>query len=357
MHFSSSVIHPFISNEIKYFEKKSHFVTYFDINDKDYFRMLLNDEFFAVVLREIKNSQPFDSNLNQKNRIGFKELWKFFGLILFSQVVELDSIDDFWRPNSPILTQFRIKNMLQKQDFLTILGNIVRLNSRMHRNWILDMINTKNKRNYIPSSNLVLHDQKINTESSTTTNCYFLIDSENDYIFYSKFFDTQPLKYEIAKSSFCQITFQKFVYFNENFDREIIESYSCFHDKVYICAFSQQQVPFENNIFDDSNQKNTFLTTNFPSIVIDKICKTDDKLSELNKFLEEKLECTEKIKKINLSSKKKQIFKGLSNILFSLEIAVWNSYVMHQITCKKNGMISQKFNKFRLEIIQNLIGE
>ena len=345
----------FGDNEIHLFEKKSQlaFNSREGMIALDYFKILLNEErFFEMILKETNNCQLCGPDLNQ--RIGLKKIFKFFGMILYSQLIELESIQDFWKEDSSFFAQLTITNMLKKKDFLTILENIVKLNARKNPDWVLEIINRQSKKSYIPSSNFVLHDRLIEIDSSSM-NCYFLIDSENDYIFFSKFFNTKSFEYELVKSSFCEITFQKFVYFNENFDSKIIKSYSSLYNKVLICAFSQQKVS-ENHNFEIGNKENNIFT-NFPSFLIDKICKADDKCIELSKVLEEKLECTKKIEKTNLFlEKKNHLFKSLGNLLYSLEIAIMNSYVLYKMACTKKNIIPQERSKFRLEMIEQLIG-
>ena len=65
---------------------------------------------------------------------------------------------------------------------------------------------------------------------------------------------------------------------------------------------------------------------------------------------------TKNIEKNNLFlEKNNHLFKSLSNILYGLEIAVWNSYILHKMACTKLNIIPKEPNKFRLEIIQELM--
>ena len=292
-----------LQSEIQQFEKKGQMVfnASKSMNPLDYFKIFLNEErFFEKILNETSNCHLLTPNLNQK--IGLNSIMKFFGIILFSQLVELENIYDFWNEDGSF-GKLPIKNILPKSIFFTIFENIAKLNAKKNPDWILDIINKQSKQSYIPSSNIVLYDRVIEIDSSSM-NCYFLIDSENDYIFFSKFFNTKSFEYELVKSSFCEITFQKFVYFNESFDSKIITSCCSPSDKILFCAFSQQKVS-ENQNFEIGNNENN-IVTNFPRLIIERICKTNERCIELSQALEDKLDCVKKIQKANLFLEKKK---------------------------------------------------
>lgn len=351
---SPSIMGPF-PNEIHQFEKKSKIVFYSTNNmtPLDYFKILLNEEqFFENILNETNNFHLLTPNLNQK--IGFNSIMKFFGILLFSELVEIENIYDFWNENG-LFGRFPIKNVLQENIFFTIFENIAKLNSKKNPDWVLDVINIQNKKNYVPSSNLVIHDRIIEIDSALV-NSYYLIDPENDYIFYSKLFTNKPMEYEFIKSSFCQITFQKFIYFKDEIDSKILATCVSPYEKLFFCGFTQQETS-ENTNYENNTNENR-IVTNFPRLIIDRLCKTSDRCIELSQALENKLECIRKIEKTNLFLRgKNNIFKSLSNVVYSLKVAITNSYVLYKLACLKNNIEPQQLKTFKVELIQLLMDQ